>query len=508
MSAAILIPEQEVRVSSVYQPWPKQAQFHSSRARYRLFGGAQGPGKSLALLWEAIIHCLRFPGSNSLLLRHTCPELDRGLIAHLDQQILAKDARIIGGRKNFNRNDRIVRFPNGSTLQFGYCEAFKDVYRYDGPEYVFIGLDELTQFAYRIWEHFRLRNRCIVPGSRACMAGATNPGGENGEWVKALWIDRKRFPGMEEYQYDKDDYEFIPASVWDNPTYANDPEYIKNLQQMNPGLRAQRLEGRWDKFEGQFFTNWSPDRHIWDSRNTNWTIPTWWPRWISLDWGFAHHSAIHWHTIGEVLVPGETTKRKLVMTYREMTVREKTAEQLGKLIAERTEGEKIQHLFAGADLFQRKESPHTLADQLGDELRKHGLPRPAPADSSGEGNYTARVAGWNLMYQLLELDGWMVFDSCAETIKAIPSLIRNPEKLEDVKKAETLADDIGDSLRMGLKSYLRPRSKPLELQLKEKIESIPDHTARMMYAFEHRFDVEKANEPVKPRFVMPWEQRA
>ena len=43
-----------VVVSDYYEPFPRQNEFHLSKAKYRLFGGAAGPGKTKALLWEAI----------------------------------------------------------------------------------------------------------------------------------------------------------------------------------------------------------------------------------------------------------------------------------------------------------------------------------------------------------------------------------------------------------------------------------------------------------------------
>jgi len=36
----------------VYEPFDKQRQYHSSTARYRLFGGSKGCGKSLAVRWD------------------------------------------------------------------------------------------------------------------------------------------------------------------------------------------------------------------------------------------------------------------------------------------------------------------------------------------------------------------------------------------------------------------------------------------------------------------------
>ena len=43
-----------IRISDHYTPFPRQREFHESEAKYRLFGGAAGPGKTKALLWEAI----------------------------------------------------------------------------------------------------------------------------------------------------------------------------------------------------------------------------------------------------------------------------------------------------------------------------------------------------------------------------------------------------------------------------------------------------------------------
>ena len=491
------MPELNLDTESVYKPWPKQEAFHGSGARYRLFGGAQGPGKSLALLWEAIFHCLEYPGSNSLLLRRTYQELDANLIDHFRKHVLGKCPQIIGGVKNFNQGARTVRFPNGSVLKFGYCEAFKDVYQYDGGEYVFIGFDELTQFPFRIWEHLRLRNRTPVEGARPCMAGATNPGGDNCEWVKALWIDKKPFPGMKDYQYDRGDYEFIPATVWDNPIYANSAEYIKNLEQMSPALRAQRLEGRWDKFEGQFFTNFDPVRHVWDTKMNPFVIPYWWPKWVGIDWGFAHHTAVYWHARGKVNIDGED--RTIVLTYREMVEQERTAEQLGELIGGRTGDEKLAAIYLSPDAFARKETYRTIAQQMSEALIKRGLPGCAAADND-------RVGGWNLMYQLLEMDQWMIRDTCPMAITSLPLLVRDaPEKVEDVRKTDSLADDIGDGLRYGLKSYLEPRKVPREVLHQEKVANLVDPVVRAFYEYRHMLEGEGEG-PVRMQQGPRWAQ--
>src|ERR1700675_2670876 len=62
-----------------YYPFPRQNDFHGSEARYRLFGGAAGPGKSKALLMEGVYQAHLLPNVNTLLLRRTFSELEQTL---------------------------------------------------------------------------------------------------------------------------------------------------------------------------------------------------------------------------------------------------------------------------------------------------------------------------------------------------------------------------------------------------------------------------------------------
>jgi hypothetical protein len=80
-------PKSQSRSSNFYQPFPRQKEFHESCAKYRLFGGAAGPGKTKALLWEAIRQANTVPGSDSLLLRRTYPELESSLLAYFRRDV-------------------------------------------------------------------------------------------------------------------------------------------------------------------------------------------------------------------------------------------------------------------------------------------------------------------------------------------------------------------------------------------------------------------------------------
>jgi hypothetical protein len=269
-----------------YRPFPKQNEFHASNAKYRLFGGAVGPGKSTALLMEAIFQANRYEGVNTLLLRQTYPELEDSLIAAFHRHVPRS------AFQSYNEAKHTVVWNNGSTTRFGHCHSESDVYQYQSAEYLFIGIDELTHFTLSQWQFLTSRNRCPVRGTFPNMAGATNPGNVGHAWVKALWIDKRPPPGMAAAsEYNPADYDFIPARIEDNPIYANDQNYLATLRSLPPRRRKAFLEGNWDELAGQYFDIFDPGRNT--ERVERLGLEPWMQRWISIDWGFEHDTAVY-----------------------------------------------------------------------------------------------------------------------------------------------------------------------------------------------------------------------
>jgi len=469
------------RISDSYDPFPRQRQFHESGAKYRLFGGAAGPGKTKALLWEAIRQALEVAGCDTLLLRRTYPELESSLLAYFRRDV----PRSL--YKSYNESKHIVAWKNGSTTKFGHCRNEKDVYQYQGAEFLFIGIDELTHFTYKQWQFLTSRNRCparvysdgknagkrIVP----CMAGATNPGNIGHAWVKALWVDHVPPPGFERTDlYDPRDYEFIRARLEDNPVYANDVEYRRSLEALPEHLRRAFLDGEWDVFAGQYFNIFDYGRHT--ARPEEIRLEPWWPRWISIDWGFQHPSAVYWHcAVPETVesrkfkVKGEnksrdnpssfnfqpstlnsphespvTSHQSRIVTYREFVQNNLSPRMLAQAIAERSGRENISEIVLSPDAFAQRTSEASVAVQLGDVLAANGLPRPVPADDD-------RIGGWQWMYQLLQADAWLISEDCAELIQCLPELVSDENRREDIRKMD--GDDSADSARYGLVSGVR-----------------------------------------------------
>ena len=445
------------RISDCYEPFPRQRQFHQSKAKYRLFGGAAGPGKTKALLWEAILQANEVPGSDTLLLRRTYPELESSLIAYFRRDVPREFY------KKYNESKHVVTWRNSSTTRFGYCRNENDVYQYQGAEFLFIGLDELTHFTFKQWQFLTSRNRCPVPGSVCSMAGATNPGNIGHAWVKSLWVDHKPPAGFDQTDfYDANDYEFIRAWLSDNPIYANDADYRRTLETLPEHLRKAFLDGDWNVFAGQYFDIFDYGRHT--ARPEEIRLEPWWPRWVSIDWGFQHPSAVYWHCA----IPAEAYSRQLttdrrtqdavlpsavscqlsavgsrVVTYREFVQNGLSPRMLAQAIAERSGRENISEVILSPDAFAHRTAEASIAEQLGDVLIANGLPRPTPADDD-------RIGGWQFMYQLLESNAWVITENCTKLIECMPTLVRDNARHEDIRKMD--GDDPADSARYGLVS--------------------------------------------------------
>ena len=432
---------QLLNIAAHYTPFPRQREFHVCPAKYRLFGGAAGPGKTKALLWEAILQANAYPCVDTLLLRRTFPELESSLLTYFRRDVPRELYR------SYNDSKHVVTWHNGSTTRFGYSAGENDIYQYQGAEFLFIGVDELTLFTLGQWQFLTSRNRCPNADAMPNMAGATNPGNVGHAWVKALWVDQRPAPGMDRpEQYDPGDYAFIRATLADNPIYRDDAGYLKTLEALPRHLRQAFLMGDWNVFAGQYFDIFDLRRHT--ARPEHLGLEPWWPRWISVDWGFEHPSAVYWHA---------ARPDGAVLTYREFVANHLSPRMLGQAIAE----------------------------QLGDVLALNGLPRPSPADDD-------RIGGWMLLYQMLEQDRWVIAENCTRLIECLPTLTRDPANVEDVLKHT--GDDPADSARYGLKSRLSPGRAPAEQRAAERI-TATDTTSRAIWMQKLLADDRRASRP-------------
>ncbi len=415
-------------------PQEKQKLFFDSRAKYTAYGGARGGGKSWALRRKLILMCLKYDGLSVLLIRRTYPELRenhvRPMLSELRELAVYTESR------------QCFEFPNGSRIKLGYCDSENDVNQYQGQEYDVIGFDEATQFSEYQFHTIK-----------ACLRGTNdfpkriyltcNPGGIGHAWVKRLFIDRDYRKGEK-----GEDYAFIPASVYDNGILLEkDPDYLEQLKSLPGDLRSAWLDGNWEVFSGQYFTEFCDDIHV----ISPFPIPDTWKRYCSIDYGLDMLAAL----FIAVSPTGEA------VVYDEIHIPNLIVSEAAAKIPSRSEGVSI--FIAPCDLWSRqKDSGKSIAELFADG-----------------GVYltkltTERVEGWLCLKEWLkpyEKNGqttakMRIFSTCPSLIRCLPLLMCDRSRPGDVSTEPHSITHAPDALR-----YFAV-SRPSAVRLSESCEKI------------------------------------
>ena len=180
-----------------FKPNPKQElMLTDTTHRYICYGGAKGGGKTWALRVKAILLAANYDGIKILVIRRTYPELRNNHI----QPMMA----MLRGISKYTETDHTFRFPNGSTIEYGYCATYSDVVRYQGHEYDILMIDEATTITEEVSERAKTLRPRHKWAAKTSVSNVCNPGGVGHEWVKRLFIDRDYRDGE-----NPDDYVFI-----------------------------------------------------------------------------------------------------------------------------------------------------------------------------------------------------------------------------------------------------------------------------------------------------------
>jgi hypothetical protein len=444
----------------LWAPHPgPQSTFLASDAYEALYGGAAGGGKSDALLFGSLRQ-IDHPQYKALILRRTFPEL-RELMdrAHLV-------FRQIGGV--WNEQAKRYTFPTGATVEFGYCETYSDVQRYQGQQYTYIAFDELGQVPEeRIWTYLMSRNRTASAGLVKQMRASANPGGPGHHWLKRRFIHECPPNGSTVSVSLRDGSTstraFVQAFLSDNPTLmANDPTYGQRLSQL-PDLEYRWLAaGDWDAGAGLGLSDLKRSTHLIAAR----PIPEHWTLFGAFDWGYAHPFSFG------LFAADEDGSCYLVDS---CSARRMQPPEIAERITDCLAGRTLRYIWAGhdcwADVRARAENIPTIAEhfaRLGLPLVKANISR-----VSGVQNVRRYLAAPARFYVMDTPSNRKVFE-CLE------SLVGDPDKPEDILKVDADengegGDDAYDMVRYGLAS--RPT-----VPVVRTIEMTKDRGARIDYA--------------------------
>lgn len=410
---------------------PKQTLFLKDKHRHIAYGGARGGGKSWAVRTKSKLLAFRYPGIKILIVRKTYKELQNNHIEQLTAEL--------AGFAKYNRSDKMFRFPNGSTISFGYCANEGDLGQYQGAEYDVVFIDEAGQLQ-ESW--IRKINLCVrgTNGFPKRTYYTLNPGGPGHAYFKRVFVDRNFNPDE-----DPNDYFFIQAKVEDNKALMDtQPDYLRELENLPPTLRAAWKDGRWDVYEGQFFEDFRDDpEHYQDRRWTHviepFEIPDGWTICRSYDFGYGKPFSCAWWAVDY-----DGTIYRIMELYGCTRTPNEGVKWTPDKQFEEIHKTEMQHPWLKGKTIIGVADPAiwdaSRGESVADTAARYGIFF-TPGDNE-------RIAGSMQCHYRLQFDedGYprmYVFNTCRAFIRTIPTLIYDEHRAEDLdtKMEDHVADE-------------------------------------------------------------------
>lgn len=410
---------------------PKQIEawnaLFDKKCKYLLYGGAAHGGKSYFLRWAAI-----------------------GLGMYYAQKYKVQNIPIGLFSEDYPtlKDRQVIRFKNEMPDWLGRLREFRDEGfafqvspKYGGAMILLRNLDDpskyaSTEFAAQLVEELTknpketfddLRFRLRYPGIEDVkFIGATNPGGIGHAWVKKFFIQ----PDPENPDIEQDKVMFIPATVYDNK-FTNQG-YIDQLKSLPEQKRKAFLEGSWDIFAGQVFSEWTQNTHV----VRPFEIPKDWKRYISMDWGSNKPFSVGWFAVD---YDGHTyLYRELYMNsekFEEKFGQPLTAKRLANIIQaiNKRNKETYEYMTADPSMWNKILLGGRSGDDTGESYAEIMLNEGLNM-MKGDND---RINGMAKFREMLSKgpDGtpkFQVFEGCYDTIRTIPALIYDSHRTEDV----------------------------------------------------------------------------
>ena len=339
-------------------------------------------------------------------------------------------------------------FSSGYKYQFGHCMDRDDWMQYQSFEFSMLLFDELVTFEKAQYEGIctRLRSSDVVLGQEDAsgkfpwlkIRSMSNPmvarsDGENymvsdPYWVRTKFVDPApagrvtiknvlvRSTG-EKYIHD---YIYWPGKLTDNPNENFQRQYEGTLLTAGRYERAAFLEGDWYATPDAYFADsWDKNLHV----CRKFQIPSHWPCFRSMDWGYKKRGVIHWWAMDE---------EDNLWCFKEFSFKGQTALEVAKAV------ERIERGFGLWDEKSKTSRCNGPADsqlweRRGDEGKSKaesfleaGVPWVPSDKKSRKDNFQRIVTRLKDHDERTKVPGFNVFDTCTNLIRYLPTVQSKP----------------------------------------------------------------------------------
>lgn len=248
-------------------PLPAQARFHASKAKYRLYSGGYGSGKSACGSRESMRAAVAHPGSRNLVSR-----LERVTLRRTTQQTFFRELAKAGFDHHrwtkWRASDDELHWWNGSVTIFSGLDDYEKLKSF---ELSTAWVDEGSEVPDEIYETlFPGRLRWHLPSCPFSGDVAADPASIECACPRRGWVTTN--PGASGYlrryfvAQDNVDPRFfwVNAPSTENPYNGSDyaSELVEKRKTYGDTWFRRFVMGSWDAFEGMVFTQWDPDLHL------------------------------------------------------------------------------------------------------------------------------------------------------------------------------------------------------------------------------------------------------
>lgn len=468
--------------------WPLNAAQQAalaSPAMLLLFGGQSGGGKSDFLVGDAMQE-MHLPSFRGLLLRESLGELDqiadRMSVAYAGPDVPRSQRAVY--RRRTGGGQWI--WPSGARVRYGYLASDRDLGRYRGNPYSWLGIDESGLHPLK---RVRQMLAWLAPVDRRLRARGrftSNPGGVGHDWQMAVFLRNKcplhhpadvldsrpmetsvragRVYSGAAWSWPPSPADlvqmttaFFPASVTENPLYGE--QKIAALRSQTLEIQMQLLHGCWCNAASLYFGFLQPQ---WMAPYPAIQDQWWWNHFISIDFGYGNsHAAAGMFAVDQY---------GRVFGTREMTEQKMGSVDFAKQICERWVAPKM-----------GQERPRVLFVTLDPANDNH--------DGTGESNFELMegvfaqygipcikshknpVDNAQRLYHGLANRLLVVTDAMQRTFNSLASRVIDERRA--VKKIHgDPADDLYDMIAYAYNTWLVEAVKPERLKIAEKVQKM------------------------------------